>query len=46
MLKDPMGAPGEDNNNVNEVESKTVAEKTEATTPNVKKRYIFFFIFT
>ena len=38
MLKDPMGAPGEDNNNVNEVESKTVAEKTEATTPNVKKR--------
>jgi len=39
MLKDPMGAPGEDNNNVNEVESKTVAEKTEATTPNVKKRH-------
>ena len=38
LLKDPMGASGEDNNNVNE-DSKTVAEKTEATTPNVKKRH-------
>ena len=37
LLKDPMGASGEDNNNVNE-DSKTV-EKTEATTPNVKKRH-------
>ena len=33
MLKDPMGASGEDNNNVNDLDS-----KTEATTPNVKKR--------
>jgi len=34
MLKDPMGASGEDNNNVNDLDS-----KTEATTPNVKKRH-------
>ena len=38
MLKDPMGgASGEDNNN--DLDSKTVNEKTEATTPNVKKRH-------
>ena len=39
MLKDPMGASGEDNNNVNDLDS-----KTEATTPNVKKRLGLVFI--
>ena len=38
MLKDPMGgASGEDNNN--DLDNKTVNEKTESATPNVKKRH-------